>query len=90
MRVVKAPESFSKARNCPAIFLAGSIEMGVAEEWQKKVEAKLQDRDCLVVNPRRDDWDASWEQTIENEQFHAQVTWEQNSLDIVDFIFMYF
>ena len=71
------------------IFLAGSIEMGKAENWQEKIVNTF-NKSCLFFNPRRDDWDSSWEQKIENVQFNEQVTWELNALDSSDIIVMYF
>jgi len=71
------------------IFLAGSIEMGKAENWQEKI-VNTYNKSYLFFNPRRDDWDSSWEQKIENVQFNEQVTWELNALDSSDIIVMYF
>ena len=72
------------------VFLAGSIEMGKAEDWQKKCVKDLADYPIQFLNPRRDDWDSSWEQTKENKQFNEQVTWELDSLEKSDFIILYF
>jgi hypothetical protein len=73
------------------IFLAGSIEMGAAENWQEVIPNQFQDReDIIFLNPRRDDWDSSWEQTEANPQFNEQVNWEMDMLDKCDIIFMYF
>ena len=72
------------------VFLAGSIEMGNAEDWQKMIIKELSDYPIQFLNPRRDDWDSSWEQTIEDKQFNEQVTWELNSLEASQFIIMYF
>lgn len=72
------------------VFLAGSIEMGAAVDWQSEVESRLSDFDGTILNPRRDDWDSSWEQTTIKEQFNYQVSWELNHLDKCDIIFMYF
>lgn len=72
------------------VFLAGSIEMGNAEDWQKMIIKELSDYPIQFLNPRRDDWDSSWEQTIEDKQFNEQVTWELNSLEESQFIIMYF
>lgn len=72
------------------VFLAGSIEMGKAEEWQKRVVDELSDYPIQFLNPRRDDWDSSWEQKKENKQFNEQVTWELDSLEDSQFIIMYF
>jgi hypothetical protein len=73
------------------IFLAGSIEMGKAEDWQAVIPELFKDRQNLVFfNPRRDDWDSSWEQKESNPQFSGQVNWEMDKLDECDIIFMYF
>ena len=74
----------------PSIFLAGSIEMGTAEDWQTQIEEALKDKDVVIFNPRRDDWDSSWEQTLENANFYEQVQWELSALERADIIIMYF
>jgi hypothetical protein len=79
VRVIKAPEN-TEGEN-KAIFLAGSIEMGKAIDWQSEIENKLKDFDVTLFNPRRDDWDSSWEQSIDNKEFKEQVVWELDSLD---------
>ena len=74
-----------------SIFLAGSIEMGTAENWQERLVRELSDMNHLVIyNPRRDDWDSSWEQTIDNEQFNEQVVWELKHLEKATVIPIYF
>ena len=55
------------------IFLAGSIDMGKAEDWQTRVADLLKNKSVILFNPRRDDWDSSWEQDIENINFRNQV-----------------
>ena len=72
------------------IFLAGSIEQGTAEDWQKIVTDVLKDANVNIFNPRRDEWDSTWEQSINNPQFVEQVGWELAALDKADIIFMYF
>ena len=89
MDIVKAPRSWSTALQ-QVIFLAGSIEMGVAENWQDKVANALEDENILILNPRRDDWDSSWAQSIDNPQFREQVEWELNGLERADIVVMYF
>ncbi len=71
------------------VFLAGSIEMGNAEDWQTKVIEGLADLDITVLNPRREAWDASWEQRIENPQFSEQVNWELDGLETAELILLY-
>lgn len=87
--VVKPP-SIKYDHNRYSIFLAGSIEMGKAEDWQSKVEKAVADFNINVFNPRRDDWDNSWKQSIKDKNFYGQVKWEHDHLDRSDIIFLYF
>ena len=50
---IQAPKPFEFADD-PLIFLAGSIEMGLAEKWQDRVVKALADESCTILNPRRD------------------------------------
>jgi hypothetical protein len=92
MNVIKPPQTITnKALHSRTIFLAGSIEMGVAEDWQSNVEELFLNYQAAVLfNPRRAEWDSSWTQDIENPQFYQQVNWELNALEKSDLIFMYF
>tara|TARA_R110000796_G_scaffold18980_2_gene57134 strand:- start:5640 stop:6329 length:690 start_codon:yes stop_codon:yes gene_type:complete len=92
LNVIKAPEKLTDAGI--TVFLAGSIEMGKAVDWQTEIENKLKDKlegDSVVTlyNPRRDDWDSSWEQTIENKNFREQVEWEIDAMEEADKIVIY-
>ncbi len=87
---VKAPNEYRIDAGQPILFTAGSIEMGAAVDWQKRLIEELKDTDTLILNPRRDDWDSSWEQSINNHQFKEQVMWELNGLDHADVVAMYF
>ena len=89
MHEIKAPE-WSYTSDNPAIFLGGSIEMGTAEDWQARLKAELCDYNVTLYNPRRNDWDASWEQSIHNKQFKEQVVWELKHLEDADTIIFYF
>lgn len=73
-----------------SVFLAGSIEQGKAENWQKEMGLFFLELGYNIFNPRREDYDASWVQDFENPQFAQQVNWELNALDNADFIIMYF
>jgi hypothetical protein len=89
-RILKPPAPINLADNEATVFLAGSIEMGLAEPWQAMVEQALADLPITVLNPRRDEWDASWEQSINNLQFRAQVEWELEAQERASVIAMYF
>lgn len=86
----KAPEDISnRDKSKPSLFLASSIEMGLAELWQDKVVSALKE-EYNIFNPRRNSWNNTWEQSITNPEFVKQVTWELNSLDEADTILFYF
>lgn len=88
MKVCMAPKPFSDVDR-PTVFLAGSIEMGAAEKWQDEVIKGLKGIGGTIYNPRRDDWDSSWEQKKDNPQFREQVTWELCCLECCDIIALY-
>jgi hypothetical protein len=88
--IIKPPTPLPPPGNMPSVFLAGSIEMGHAENWQVALEHHLAGVDVLVFNPRRDDWDASWQQSINDPRFRAQVEWELAAQEQATLIAMYF
>jgi hypothetical protein len=88
MKIIKAPSPLDISGK--SVFLAGSIEMGAAENWQERVERTLRDYPVTILNPRRDDWDGSWVQDIKNPRFREQVEWELDALEQSSVIAMYF
>lgn len=91
MPAFKPPHPAPVTTGAFTIFLAGSIDMGAAINWQQKVTEALAHRDDVVLfNPRRDEWDAGWEQDITNPLFREQVTWELDHLDRADLVAVYF
>jgi hypothetical protein len=72
-----------------SIFLAGSIEMGKAEDWQTEMGQYFLENGYNVFNPRRSDWDSSWEQEFTNPQFSQQVNWELDGLETCNMILLY-
>lgn len=91
--VVKPPESFwdHEYPYHRAIFLGGSIEMGLATKWQARVAAALDDLSVLLLDPRRDDWDSGWLQDpTPGTKFHEQVTWELDAIEFADTHVFYF
>ena len=87
MREIKAP---SRPEFEIRIFLAGSIELGKAEQWQERIARAMSDvSNIVILNPRRDDWDNSWEQRADDPQFFEQVNWELDMLDAADIVVMY-
>lgn len=94
IQISKPPETLpvDKTGQMIKIFLAGSIEMGKAVDWQTRLTNDLSKTDfnLHVLNPRRDDWDSSWEQSIDNAQFREQVEWELTGLELSDIVALYF
>lgn len=86
---IKSPARF-KHTTGTSVFLAGSIEMGSAVDWQQEIVNSLELTDITVFNPRRDDWDSSWVQTFDNPQFNQQVNWELDALDHASIVVFYF
>ncbi|MFA5490961.1 MAG: nucleoside 2-deoxyribosyltransferase domain-containing protein [Candidimonas sp.] len=84
---IKSPHTYSTKK--PILFLAGSIEMGSAKPWQSQFTERLSHLDITVLNPRRDDWDSTWKQSIDNSKFKQQVEWELSGQEISDIIFVY-
>lgn len=73
-----------------SVFLAGSIEMGAAEDWQRVAAEAFLAAGRVVFNPRRNDFDSFWVQSIENDGFREQVEWELDALERANIVFMYF
>ena len=106
MLVIKSPDNTSHlSDNKIKVFLAGSIEMGVAEAWQDSVATNItasieqqsssnggsvSPDDFILLNPRREDWSSDWNQTRDDPNFYQQVTWELFSLRLSNWIIMYF
>ena len=89
MKHYKAPEPVPSDAY-PLLFLAGSIEMGKADNWQQRVVRLLANTEWIILNPRRNDWDDSWEQDKDNAQFRQQVEWELAGQERAHRVLLYF
>lgn len=89
MSEVKAPAPYAHLPR-PWVFLAGSIEQDTADRWQERVVRALAATGATLLNPRRDDWDASWREQIGEARFREQVEWELGAQEAADRILMYF
>ncbi len=74
--------------NNSSVFLAGTIEMGNSIDWQQDIVEMLSDVDGIILNPRRDNWDSSWEQKLDNPMFREQVEWELYGITHADVVIM--
>lgn len=89
-RVIEPPAPLDFDDSEPTVFLAGSIEMGGAEDWQQSFCEALSDLEVVALNPRRKSWDSSWRQAIDEPQFREQVEWELEGQERARVIALYF
>ncbi len=86
MKEIKPPALVIADLPRPWLFLAGAIDMNRAERWQDRVVSALTDMPGTALNPRRDAWDASWGQDLDDPRFAEQVAWELDALEQADAI----
>lgn len=89
-QTITAPTAIPEGDARPRVFLAGSIEMGKAGDWQQQVRQALADEDVLLLNPRRSDWNPAWRAEADEPEFRRQVEWELAALEQADIVLMYF
>ena len=90
MPIYKAPQHINnRDKTLKSVFLAGSIEMDKAIDWQQQCEQVLT-KTFNVFNPRRQSWESTWKQEITNPNFKEQVNWELEALEQSDHIIMFF
>ena len=68
------------------MFLAGAIDQDRAERWQDVVINNCRDLLGTLLNPRRANWDPTWNQSLDNSHFAEQVAWELDALEQADLI----
>jgi hypothetical protein len=93
MNYFEPPHLITKQPNQVSVFLAGTIDMGNSIDWQLEVSQRLDNAyksRIVVLNPRRKDWNSSWETKYTNAQFFQQVSWELNAMEAADLIIMNF
>lgn len=73
-----------------SVFLAGSIEMGKAIQWQQQMAVELSTLPITVNNPRRGHWDPDATKDAKDEAFATQVKWELSALEKADVICFFF
>jgi len=89
-QTITSPQALPTNDTRPKVFLAGSIEMGKAGDWQQQVQAALADQGVLMLNPRRADWNPAWRAEADEPEFRRQVEWELAALEQANIVLMYF
>lgn len=84
--MLMAPEKEKTSDLGIKVFLAGTIDGGASENWQRKFYEELKKRchdTVTVFNPRRDDWPDDGSDEVRN-----QIRWEHEHMDKADIIVM--
>lgn len=71
--------------NTPIVFLGGTIDDGVAVDWQDEISKKFEDyynNNIIVCNPRRKNWNKNATQT----EMYNQIKWERHMQQNSSFI----
>ena len=89
MKIFNSPQLI-ETNSSKSIFLAGTIEMGNSENWQKRVITHFESSSFNIYNPRREEWDHSWVEKIDNREFRQQVDWELTALEKADLVLFNF
>lgn len=92
IKVITPPTNVLGASESSTVFLAGSIDMGGAVDWQEEAIEHIKMRNwkqVTVYNPRRADWDSSWTQELDCHYFTEQVQWELVRLTKSDIVLMH-
>lgn len=73
------------ARGYTTVFLAGTIDMGSAVDWQAEAEDlfRAKEGNFILFNPRQDEWHPEREGEMD-----YQVSWELEHLESADYILM--
>ena len=74
------------------VFLAGTIDNGDSHDWQAEVISAIDklEESVSIYNPRRPEWDATWQQDISNTHFRKQVEWELEHIELADIVVVNF
>jgi hypothetical protein len=90
MWYVQSPSSIDVASSAMRLFLAGSIDLGMAEDWQAWIVNRLRDLDVVVFNPRRATWTPATPAESEPEKVLQQINWELDAIERSDLVAFYF
>lgn len=85
MCVVRAPAPLAVEPGHRSVFLAGAI----AGPWRTLIAEALRDTRVTLWDPRREDWDSTWDESADDPRFRAQAEWELEAQERADLIAMY-
>lgn len=79
--VIEAPNSIRKD---VSFFLAGTIDNGESFDWQHVICDEYKDKDVIIYNPRRRNWDKD----ADGLETRKQIAWELDALENADHIIL--
>lgn len=82
-----APDEDGRAKDLVSVFLAGSIAMGSAPNWQEKITPMLSHLPIAIYNPRRGG-EFKWDEK-DTDIINQQIEWEHKHLDASSIIAMF-
>lgn len=89
IEVIYPPTRRKADTNNISVFLAGSIDMGSARNWQNELVDEFEsDENITFYNPRRPEGFFG-EQSLENDTFVEQVNWELDNISGADIVAMF-
>jgi len=80
----------TRDRSKPSVFFAGTIDQGNSADWQSQLANTALFMKYNIFNPRRPNWDSSWDNDFENPHFFQQVNWELEAINQADIVIFYF
>lgn len=90
MRLIRAPELVDTQPDESSVFLAGSIDMGSAIDWQAALAQQLAHVPGVLVNPRRLDWGNAPAADTDSAQLRDQIGWELDAIEKADLVAFHF
>ncbi|KAI1089829.1 hypothetical protein F5B19DRAFT_355245 [Rostrohypoxylon terebratum] len=88
-QIILAP-SEEPYRGIMSVFLAGITTRTDERDWREVLSESLLDLPLTVINPYRSNWNSTWQENIECDDFRKQVEWELEKQDSADIIVFYF
>lgn len=86
MKHIRTPNDYKDHGCAISLFLAGSIALNTANDWQDELIKLLEPSSVAILNPRSQHW-------VEPEtadEFGDLVTWDWDAMMFADFVVVYF
>ncbi|KAI5460448.1 hypothetical protein BGZ63DRAFT_387257 [Mariannaea sp. PMI_226] len=88
-KIVRAPQPPGQFK-WPSIFLAGTISAPGEPDWREDVSKALAYQPLVIFNPKRDDWDSTWKESLSDSRWAEQIQWELDMQDQATIVAVFF